>query len=173
MRRQLAGILATAVISAFALPALAHAADAAPAPAAATPRVDPLGDLITTALGGGLPGSVEFTMRATMYHAGAKGIRAFDSLGCKVAAMRTVAVDPKVIPRRTVLFIKETVGLPMPDGTKHDGYWYASDIGGAIKGLKLDLFSGFGAGSMRALGGVDLSSLSVSKVGEFKGCPPQ
>lgn len=173
MRRQLAGILATAVISAFAFPALAHAADAAPAPAPSAARVDPLGDLITTALGGGLPGSVEFTMRATMYHAGAKGIRAFDSLGCKVAAMRTVAVDPKVIPRRTVLFIKETVGLTMPDGTKHDGYWYASDIGGAIKGLKLDLFSGFGAGSMRALGGVDLSSLSVSKVGEFKGCPPQ
>ena len=172
MRRQLAGILATAVISALAIPALAFAAPAESAPAS-TQRVDPLGDLITTALGGGLPGSVEFTMRATMYHAGAKGIRAFDSLGCKVAAMRTVAVDPKVIPRRTVLFIKETVGLPMPDGTTHDGYWYASDIGGAIKGLKLDLFSGFGASSMRALGGVDLSSLSVSKVGEFKGCPPQ
>ena len=172
MRRQLAGILATAVISALAIPALAFAAPADPAPAS-TQRVDPLGDLITTALGGGLPGSVEFTMRATMYHAGAKGIRAFDSLGCKVAAMRTVAVDPKVIPRRTVLFIKETVGLTMPDGTKHDGYWYASDIGGAIKGLKLDLFSGFGASSMKALGGVNLSNLSVSKVGEFKGCPPQ
>jgi hypothetical protein len=49
-----------------------------------------------------------------------------------------------VIPRRTVLFIKETVGLQMPDGGTHDGYWYASDIGGAIKGLKLDLFSGVG-----------------------------
>ena len=171
MRRQLAGILATAVISAFALPALAHAADSAPATAA---RPDPLGDLISTALGGGaLPGSVEFKMRATMYHAGAKGIRALDSLGCKVAAMRTVAVDPKVIPRRTVIFIKETVGLPMPDGSKHDGYWYASDIGGAVKGLKLDLFSGFGAASMQTLRGIDLTSLSVSKVGEFKGCPPQ
>ncbi|MET3664735.1 3D domain-containing protein [Caulobacter sp. 1776] len=171
MRRKLAGILATAVISAFALPALAHAADTE---SASTQRVDPLGDLITSALSGGaLPGSVEWKMKATMYHAGAKGIRAFDSLGCKVAAMRTVAVDPKVIPRRTVIFIKETVGLPMPDGGTHDGYWYASDIGGAIKGLKLDLFSGFGAGSMRALGGVDLSSLSVIKVGEFKGCPPQ
>jgi 3D (Asp-Asp-Asp) domain-containing protein len=87
--------------------------------------------------------------------------------------MRTVAVDPKVIPRRTVLFIKETVGLPMPDGGTHDGYWYASDIGGAIKGLKLDLFSGTGASSMKALSGVNLSSLSVSKVGEFKGCPPE
>lgn len=172
MRRKLAGILAIAVISAFAAPAFAATgADSAPAESA---RPDPLGDLITSALSGGaLPGSVEWKMRATMYHAGAKGIRAFDSLGCKVAAMRTVAVDPTVIPRRTVIFIKETVGLTMPDGTKHDGYWYASDIGGAIKGLKLDLFSGFGAGSMKALGGLDLSSLSVSKVGEFKGCPPQ
>ncbi len=174
MRRKLAGILATAVISAFAAPAMANAAPDSDSASAATQRVDPLGELITTALGGGaLPGSVEYKMRATMYHAGAKGIRAFDSLGCKVAAMRTVAVDPKVIPRRTVIFIKETVGLPMPDGSKHDGYWYASDIGGAIKGLKLDLFSGFGAASMKALGGIDLSSLSVSKVGEFKGCPPQ
>ena len=174
MRRKLAGILATAVISAFTAPAIANAASGADSAPAATSRPDPLGDLITTALtGGALPGSVEWKMKATMYHAGAKGIRAFDSLGCKVAAMRTVAVDPKVIPRRTVIFIKETVGLPMPDGSKHDGYWYASDIGGAIKGLKLDLFSGFGAASMKALRGVDLSSLSVSKVGEFQGCPPQ
>lgn len=169
MRRQLAGILATAVISAFAFPALAHAADAP----AQTSRPDPLGELIASALGGSLPGSVEYKMRATMYHAGAKGIRAFDSLGCKVAAMRTVAVDPKVIPRRTIIFIKETVGLPMPDGDTHDGYWYASDIGGAVKGLKLDLFSGVGAASMKTLRGIDLSNLSVSKVGEFKGCPPQ
>lgn len=175
MRRKLAGILATAVISALAIAALApNTAQAAESAPAAAVRSDPLGDLISTALGGGaLPGSVEFKMRATMYHAGAKGIRAFDSLGCKVAAMRTVAVDPKVIPRRTVIFIKETVGLPMPDGAKHDGYWYASDIGGAVKGLKLDLFSGVGAASMKALGGVDLSSLSVSTVGQFKGCPPQ
>jgi 3D (Asp-Asp-Asp) domain-containing protein len=174
MRRKLAGILATAVISAFAAPALANAAPEQDSASAATPRVDPLGELISTALGGGaLPGSVEYKMRATMYHAGAKGIRAFDSLGCKVAAMRTVAVDPKVIPRRTVLFIKETVGLPMPDGGKHDGYWYASDIGGAIKGLKLDLFSGVGAASMKTLRSIDLNSLSVSKVGQFKGCPPQ
>lgn len=174
MRRKLAGILATAVISAFAAPAIAETAPGADSAPAAATQPDPLGDIIASALSGGaLPGSVEWKMRATMYHAGAKGIRAFDSLGCKVAAMRTVAVDPKVIPRRTVIFIKETVGLPMPNGEKHDGYWYASDIGGAIKGLKLDLFSGVGANSMKALRGLDLSSLSVSKVGEFKGCPPQ
>jgi 3D (Asp-Asp-Asp) domain-containing protein len=165
MRRTLAGFLAVLAMS-TALPAFASDSESA-APS------DPLGDLITGALTGTLPGSLEWKMRATLYHAGAKGIRGLDSLGCKVAAMRTVAVDPKVIPRRTVLFIKETVGLPMPDGSKHDGYWYASDIGGAIKGLKLDLFSGHGASSMAPLKALNLSTLSVTKVGEFKGCPPQ
>ncbi len=165
MRRTLAGILAVMAMS-TALPAFAADSDSASRP-------DPLGDLITGALTGTIPGSLEWKMKATLYHAGAKGIRAMDSLGCRVAAMRTVAVDPKIIPRRTVLFIKETVGLPMPDGGTHDGYWYASDIGGAIKGLKLDLFSGSGASSMKALSGVDLSDLSVTKVGEFKGCPPK
>jgi 3D (Asp-Asp-Asp) domain-containing protein len=165
MRRTLAGILA--VMAMFtALPAFAADSDS-------ESRPDPLGDLITGALTGTIPGTLEYKMRATLYHAGAKGIRGLDSLGCKVVAMRTVAVDKAVIPRRTVLFIKETVGLPMPDGSKHDGYWYASDIGGAIKGLKLDLFSGSGRASMAPLMGLNLSNLSVSTVGEFKGCPPE
>ena len=164
MRRTFAGFLAVAAMS-IALPALA--ADAAPA------RSDPLGDLIAGALTGTMPGSVEYKMKATLYHAGAKGIRALDSLGCKVVAMRTLAVDKSVIPRRTVVFIKETVGLPMPNGDKHDGYWYASDVGGAIKGNKLDLFSGQGRSSMQPLMNLNLSTLSVTKVGEFKGCPPE
>ncbi|MEJ2817355.1 MULTISPECIES: 3D domain-containing protein [unclassified Caulobacter] len=164
MRRTFAGFLAAAAMS-IALPALA--ADATPV------RNDPLGDLITGALTGTVPGSVEYKMKATLYHAGAKGIRALDSLGCKVVAMRTLAVDKDVIPRRTVVFIKETVGLPMPNGETHDGYWYASDVGGAIKGNKLDLFSGKGAASMKPLMGLNLSTLSVTKVGEFKGCPPE
>jgi 3D (Asp-Asp-Asp) domain-containing protein len=87
--------------------------------------------------------------------------------------MRTLAVDKTVIPRRTVVFIKETVGLPMPNGETHDGYWYASDVGGAIKGHKLDLFSGEGRASMKPLLALNLATLSVTKVGEFKGCPPE
>ena len=59
--------------------------------------------------------------------------------------MRTAAVDGVHAPRRTVLFIKETVGLPMPDGSRHDGYWYASDVGGAIHAGRIDLFTGQGA----------------------------
>ena len=86
--------------------------------------------------------------------------------------MRTLAVDKTVIPRRTVVFIKETVGLPMPNGEKHDGYWYATDTGGAIKGNKIDLFTGHGSSSMKPLMALNLAKLTVSKVGEFKGCPP-
>ncbi|WP_312163177.1 3D domain-containing protein [Phenylobacterium sp.] len=140
--------------------------------AQAAPQSDPIGELIVSALTGALPGTPDFSMKATLYHAGAKGVGALDSLGCKVVAMRTVAVDTKVIPRRTRLFIKETVGLPMPDGSKHDGFWYASDTGGAIKGEKIDLFTGHGSSSMRPLMALNLAKLSVAKVGEFKGCPP-
>lgn len=165
MRRTLAGLLAVLALS-TAYPAFAAESDS-------VVQSDPLGDLIMGALTGALPGSLEWKMKATLYHAGAKGIRALDSLGCKVVAMRTVAVDKTVIPRRTVLFIKETVGLPMPDGRTHDGYWYASDVGGAIKGLKLDLFSGSGRSSMAPLMALNLTHLSVTKVGEFKGCPPE
>lgn len=159
MRRRLAAL---AVISALGFGSSASAA----------PN-DPVGDLINSVISGALPGTGVFNVKATLYHAGAKGVGVLDSLGCKVVPMRTLAVDKSIIPRRTVVFIKETVGLKMPDGQAHDGYWYASDIGGAVKGQTLDLFSGFGAASMRALGGLDLSNLSVSKVGEFKGCPPQ
>ena len=98
---------------------------------------------------------------------------ALDSIGCKPVAMRTAATDPRQIPRRTVLFIKETVGLSMPDGTKHDGYWYASDVGGAIKGDRIDLYTGNGKASMKPLMPFNLSKLTVTKVGQFKGCPPR
>jgi membrane-bound lytic murein transglycosylase len=86
--------------------------------------------------------------------------------------MRTVAVDRSLISKRSVLFIKETVGLKMPDGSTHDGYWYASDVGSGIKGQRIDLFTGSGAGSMGAARALNLASLTAVKVGEFKGCPP-
>lgn len=160
MRRRLAALAALPLFF-----GLTQSAQAASAP-------DPIGDLIISTLTGALPGTPEFRMKATLYHAGAKGVGALDSLGCKVVAMRTVAVDTRLIPRRTKLFIKETVGLPMPDGSKHDGVWYASDTGGAIKGEKVDLFTGHGSSSMKPLLALNLAKLSVSRVGEFKGCPP-
>ncbi|HEY3890234.1 MAG TPA: 3D domain-containing protein [Caulobacteraceae bacterium] len=143
--------------------------DQAPTP---PPPADPLGDLITSAITGALPGSADYYLRATLYHAGERGIRALDSLGCKVVAMRTAAVDGVDLPRHTILFIKETVGLPMPDGSRHDGYWYASDVGGAIHRGRIDLFTGKGSTSMSPLMPLNLATLTVMKAGVFQGCPP-
>jgi 3D (Asp-Asp-Asp) domain-containing protein len=159
MRRRLAAL---AVLSAVAA---ASNAQAAPS--------DPVGDLISSVISGALPGTGVFNVKATLYHAGAKGVGALDSLGCKVVPMRTIAVDKAVIPRRSVVFIKETVGLKMPDGRAHDGYWYATDIGGAIKGQRVDLYTGQGPGSMRALQALNLAKLTAIKVGQFDGCPPK
>jgi 3D (Asp-Asp-Asp) domain-containing protein len=133
---------------------------------------DPIGDLVTSAITGSLPGSADYYLKATLYHAGERGIRALDSLGCRVVAMRTAAVDGIDLPRHTVLFIKETVGLTMPDGSKHDGYWYASDVGGAIHKGRIDLFTGNGSSSMSTLMPLNLATLTVMKAGVFHGCPP-
>jgi 3D (Asp-Asp-Asp) domain-containing protein len=158
MRRRLAALAA--------LPLIAIASNAQAASS------DPLGDLITSVVTGTLPSGPGWNLKATLYHAGAKGVGALDSLGCKVVAMRTVAIDKNLIPKRSVLFIKETVGLKMPDGSTHDGYWYASDVGGAIKGQRIDLYTGTGARSMNQARALNLASLTAIKVGEFKGCPP-
>jgi 3D (Asp-Asp-Asp) domain-containing protein len=158
MRRRLAALAA--------LPLIAIASNAQAASS------DPLGDLITSVVTGTLPSGAGWNLKATLYHAGAKGVGALDSLGCKVVAMRTVAIDKNLIPKRSVLFIKETVGLKMPDGSAHDGYWYASDVGGAIKGQRIDLYTGAGARSMGQARALNLASLTAVKVGDFKGCPP-
>ena len=159
MRRRLAALAALSVI---AVSPSAHAASG-----------DPVGDLITSLVSGALPGAGVFNVKATLYHAGAKGVGALDSLGCRVVPMRTIAVDKSIIPRRTVIFIKETVGLKMPDGADHDGYWYASDVGGAIKGKRIDLYTGHGAASMRPIQKLNLATLTAVKVGNFTGCPPK
>lgn len=109
---------------------------------------------------------------ARLYHAGGGGATGNDSLGCRPVAMRTVAVDPRVIPRRTRLFIRETVGMRLADGSIHDGYWYASDTGGAIKGQKIDLFTGHGRASMAQARSLNMQTLTIADAGRFDGCPP-
>ncbi|MGZ8363928.1 MAG: 3D domain-containing protein [Caulobacteraceae bacterium] len=143
------------------------------APAAKAEPADPIGDLISKALS--TVGGSALKLKATLYHAGAKGVGGRDSLGCAVSPMRTLAVDPGYIPKRTIVFIQETVGLALPDGSKHDGLWYASDTGGAIKGGRIDLYTGSGKGSMAQFykRGLNLGVLTATKMGTFKGCPPR
>ena len=114
----------------------------------------------------------DWTARVNLYHAGGGGATGNDSLGCRPIAMRTMAVDPRYIPRRTRLFIPETAGMRMPDGTIHDGYWYASDTGGAIKGQKIDFYTGNGRGSMAPAMRFNQRRLTLIDAGRFEGCPP-
>lgn len=153
--------------------ALALAASPAPPLPQAAAAADPVGDLIQKATGAvtDAVATVEMRLRATLYHGGTPGLGTRDSLGCKLQPMRTVAIDPKVFPRHSVIFIKETVGLKLPDGSVHDGFWYASDIGGAIKGSRIDLFTGFGKASMKVLRDLNMTTISAVKVGVFEGCP--
>ncbi len=137
---------------------------------------DLIGELISTSMtevAATLP-TVDWALVARMYHVGNRGVGTRDSLGCQVVPLRTVAIDPRLVPKRTVLFIPQTVGLPVPGGGKHDGYWYASDTGGGIKGAMIDLFTGHGSRSMAPLmqQGLNLATLAASRVGKFTGCPP-
>jgi 3D (Asp-Asp-Asp) domain-containing protein len=151
--------------------ALAPAAATAAAPAVAAAKApDPIGDLIAGLAARVQPFLATFGLKATLYHGGGHmGSR--DSLGCKVVPMRTAAVDGIKVPRHSILYIKQTVGMPLPGGGVHDGYWYASDTGGAIHEGRIDLFTGQGSRSMRPLMPLNLTTLTVAIVGRFEGCP--
>ena len=62
--------------------------------------------------------------------------------GRPITPLRTVAVDPKVIPMGTPIFIPEYVGVPRPDGSLHDGCFVAEDRGLWVVGRRVDVFAG-------------------------------
>ena len=59
---------------------------------------------------------------------------------------RSIAVDRRLIPYGSVIYIPAARGiaLTLPDGrqAQHDGYFFAADRGGAIKGNHIDVFIG-------------------------------
>ena len=54
----------------------------------------------------------------------------------------SVAVDPRVIPLGTWIYVRRLRGLTTPDGQQLDGCFRAEDTGHNIKGRWLDLFTG-------------------------------
>lgn len=62
--------------------------------------------------------------------------------GKPITPLRTIAVDSSVIPLGTPVFIADYVGLPKPDGTKHDGCFLAEDRGTRVIGRQVDVFTG-------------------------------
>jgi 3D (Asp-Asp-Asp) domain-containing protein len=53
---------------------------------------------------------------------------------------KSVAVDPRLIRLGETLYFPELDGIPLPDGSIHDGCVRADDVGGAIKKRHIDFF---------------------------------
>lgn len=114
----------------------------------------------------------DWSMRVTLYHQGGGGAGPRDSLGCPPIPLRTAALDRSVAPRRSIVFIRQTVGIPLPNGERHNGLWYVSDVGPAIRGHRIDLFTGMGRRSMDPIMHLNVRTVDVVTMGRFEGCPP-
>ncbi|MBI4702728.1 MAG: hypothetical protein HY744_16525 [Deltaproteobacteria bacterium] len=62
--------------------------------------------------------------------------------GLPIAPLRTVAVDPAVVPLGTALYIPEYHGLRDLGGVAHDGCFVAEDRGLRVRGRHVDVFTG-------------------------------
>lgn len=66
--------------------------------------------------------------------------------GYNLVPYRTIAVDPNRIPIGSVIYIPAARGtkiiLPSGQQVVHDGYFFAADVGGAIRGNHIDIFIG-------------------------------
>jgi len=85
-----------------------------------------------------------------------------DGLGAKTFGLvpyRTVAVKADGLKLGTVLYVPAARGLKLPNGKKHDGYFFVADIG-AMHSSQIDLYTGWkplpwkilGSGTIRSRG---------------------
>ncbi len=81
---------------------------------------------------------VRFKLSNTLYGEGVGGNQ--------LVPYRTIAVDKTVIPIGSVIYIPEARGtvvtLPSGQQTMHDGYFYAADVGAAVKENHIDVYLG-------------------------------
>ncbi|MEM9695287.1 MAG: 3D domain-containing protein, partial [Myxococcota bacterium] len=68
-------------------------------------------------------------------------------IGRKLLAHRSLAVDPDTVPMGAAVFIPAARGVeiagPSETTFTHDGWFFAADRGGAIRGTHVDVFMGF------------------------------
>jgi 3D (Asp-Asp-Asp) domain-containing protein len=55
---------------------------------------------------------------------------------------RSVAADPTVFAPGSKLFIQQLAGMAVPGAGTHDGVFFVDDVGSAIKGNHIDIFTG-------------------------------
>jgi 3D (Asp-Asp-Asp) domain-containing protein len=72
-----------------------------------------------------------------------------DGAGGSLVPFRTLAVDPRKIALGSAVYVPAArgVAITLPDGTvaHHDGWFFAGDRGGAIRGDHVDVFLGVAA----------------------------
>jgi 3D (Asp-Asp-Asp) domain-containing protein len=87
-----------------------------------------------------------------------------DGLGAKsygLVPYRTIAVRSGGMKLGTVLYIPAARGLKMPNGQKHDGYFFVADIG-AMESNQIDLYTGTKPLHWKILGSGTRHSRSVA-----------
>jgi 3D (Asp-Asp-Asp) domain-containing protein len=87
-----------------------------------------------------------------------------DGLGAKTFGLvpyRTIAVKSGGMKLGTVLYIPAARGLKLPNGRKHDGYFFVADIG-AMQSNQIDLYTGLKPLQWRILGSGTRHSTSVA-----------
>ena len=64
---------------------------------------------------------------------------------CPLKPYKSIAVDPKIIPWGTLVYIPKADGMEIPGKTeKHNGIFLAQDSGDAIDNQHIDMFSRLG-----------------------------
>lgn len=81
----------------------------------------------------------------------------------------SVAIDPTVIAIGSRLYVRELDGTTLPGGGTSDGCVVAADVGGRIKGNKLDWFVGQRASYQELDARIQLTHVTVHAGGER--CP--
>jgi 3D (Asp-Asp-Asp) domain-containing protein len=87
-----------------------------------------------------------------------------DGLGAKTYGLvpyRTIAVKSGSMKLGTVIYIPAARGLKLPNGRKHDGYFFVADIG-AMQSNQIDLYTGLKPLHWRILGSGTRHSTSVA-----------
>jgi 3D (Asp-Asp-Asp) domain-containing protein len=91
-------------------------------------------------------------------------LKSADGLGAKTYGLvpyRTIAVKSGGLKLGTVLYIPAARGLKLPNGRKHDGYFFVADIG-AMQSSQIDLYTGLKPLQWRILGSGTSRSKSVA-----------
>jgi 3D (Asp-Asp-Asp) domain-containing protein len=88
--------------------------------------------------------------------------RFLGSGGHRLTELRSVAVDPRIVPIGSRLYIPQADNVTV-DGRTMNGVFYANDVGSAVRGKHIDIFIGrrqnmdaFSAAGMRSSGSVDV-----------------